>query len=143
MSSQSSYGGTTMLIRYYVVSTKCGHVGRNNYITIDFAVKAINSKEASNKVRQFPRVKKHHKDVIESITEISKEEYHQQRMRNHLDPYLNATSKQEQNVICMDLEHRIKRHQMKEKIDYKYKRKNRINFLIKKRKIEHRLMAYF
>ena len=47
-------------IKYYNVTAKCGHVGRENYIPISFAVKAQSAKEASKRVRNFPRVKHDH-----------------------------------------------------------------------------------
>ena len=32
-------------MRYFIVTAKCGHVGRDNYIPIDFAVKAESASE--------------------------------------------------------------------------------------------------
>ena len=135
--------GSVMWGKYYIVSTKCGHVGRKNYITIDFPVKASSSKEASKKVRQFPRVKRHRKDVIENVEEVDREIYNLQKMKNHQDPYLKARSKQEQNRLCKDLELRIKKHHVVEDEDYYIKRQRRVNYLMKKRAIERKLSPSF
>jgi len=64
-----------ILLKYYRVKAKCGHVGRNNYILKDFYVKATNGKEAAKQVRYTPRVKHHQKDAIQKVEEISLEEY--------------------------------------------------------------------
>ena len=51
-------------MRYFTVTAKCGHVGRDCYIPITFAVKANSAKEAASVTRFLPRVKHHHKYAI-------------------------------------------------------------------------------
>ena len=60
---------------YFIVKTKCGHVGRNMYVPIDFAIWAENAREAAVIARQRPGVKRNHPDAILSVTEITREEY--------------------------------------------------------------------
>ena len=60
---------------YFEVIAKCGHVGRNKYIPIKFAVEAESGKDAAAMVRRFPRVKHNHKDAILDCKEIFYEEY--------------------------------------------------------------------
>lgn len=83
-------------IKYYNVTAKCGHVGRENYIPISFAVKANSAKEASKRVRNFPRVKHDHKDAILSCKEINEEEFNNLVKINNNDSYLTCKSKREQ-----------------------------------------------
>ena len=40
-------------IKYYNVTAKCGHVGRENYIPISFPVKALNAKKLVNELETF------------------------------------------------------------------------------------------
>jgi hypothetical protein len=87
-------------IKYYNVTAKCGHVGRENYIPISFPVKANSAKEASKRVRDFPRVKHDHKDAIISCVEINEEEYNSLLELNNNDAYLTCKSKREQKQNC-------------------------------------------
>lgn len=97
--------------KFYAVKAKCGHVGRNNYLPITFGIKAYSGKEAAEKVRYMPRVKHHHKDAILSVREINYEEFLAIIQMNNEDSYLKVTSKQDQNLYCLDLDDRlIKEH---------------------------------
>ena len=93
-------------IKYYNVTAKCGHVGRENYIPISFAVKANSAKEASKRVRNFPRVKHDHKDAILSCKEINEDEFNNLVKINNNDSYLTCKSKREQKQTC-DLINRL------------------------------------
>lgn len=95
-----------MVNRYYRVKTKCGHVGVNNCIWIDFAIMAMSGKEAAKKARELPRVKRHQKYAIDSVVEISLEEFNTLREENENDPYLHCKNKKEQNQI-KDINKRI------------------------------------
>ena len=72
--------------RYFKVNAKCGHVGKGNYINIDFAVIASNAKEAAAKARFFGRVKHHYKDAINSVKEIGYEEFNELLAELKSDP---------------------------------------------------------
>ena len=91
----------------FIVTTKCGHVGKNNYIVIDFAVKAETAKEAARKARHIPRVKHDWKDAIIEVKEVTFDNYLAQVQKNVNDGYLNAKSVQEQRISCENLYSRI------------------------------------
>ena len=83
-------------MRYFMVTAKCGHVGKDFYIPIDFPVMADSAKEAAARARQLPRVKHHHKDAILSVTEVSYSDYTDQCNVNRYDPYLQCRNIQDQ-----------------------------------------------
>ena len=87
-------------MKTYEVSAKCGHVGKNYYITKIFAVEAESGRDAAEAVRAFPRVKHHHKDAIISVTEIDQDRYWAIRETNRSDLYFRCTSIQEQRLFC-------------------------------------------
>ena len=94
-------------MKYYIVTTKCGHVGKNNYILIDFPVIAEDGKEAAKIAREIPRVKHHHKDAIRKVEEVSYERFLLLCKFNNHDDYLKSNSKQEQLLYCEDIKDRI------------------------------------
>ena len=83
-------------MNYYKVEAKCGHVGRNKYVVKCFPVCADSGKEAAKQVRDFPRVKHHHKDAILSTSKISEEEFYELHKNNDNDPYFKCTCVQDQ-----------------------------------------------
>lgn len=98
-----SIGGSDKIImakKMYEVSAKCGHVGRGYYVEKVFAVKADSAKDAAAMVRQFPRVKHHHKDAIRYVELIDESRFMEIREVNQQDPYMICQSKQEQNKLC-------------------------------------------
>lgn len=120
---------------YYEVIAKCGHVGRKHYVPIKFAVIAENGKEAAKIIRQFPRVKRNHKDAILSVNKISYERYLEIIEINHNDQYLKCHSKHEQKLIN-DFEERLEDdfHDLEVKYD-KQARIDRVTYKLKKNKI--------
>ena len=84
-------------MKYYLVTAKCGHVGRDKYIPIDFPIQAENGKDAARYARNIRRVKHDHKDAILRVVEVSQEKYEEQMIINSYDPYLNVKSKYQQN----------------------------------------------
>lgn len=118
-------------MKYYKVTAKCGHVGKGCYIPIDFPVRAESKTEAAKIVRNFPRVKHHHKDAILDCREVSFEEYRAIHEKNQADTYLCCHSSSEQKRIC-NLEDRI----IKEaKSETQFSRNDKIGYLLKKRRI--------
>ena len=85
-------------MRYFMVTAKCGHVGRDYYIPIDFPVRADSAKEAAAAARSLPRVKHHHKDAILSVMEVSYADYEDLRYVNSFDPYLHCRCIQDQRA---------------------------------------------
>ena len=59
-----------MIMKYFMVIAKCGHVGKNNYYKGTLFFKAENAKDAARKARECPRVKHDQKDAILSVKEI-------------------------------------------------------------------------
>lgn len=92
---------------YYLVTVKCGHVGRHRYMPITFAVKAEDGKDAVEIVRTFPRVKRGHKDFVLNIELTDLEGYEKQIQINSNDPYLRIGSKSEQKTILDLIENRL------------------------------------
>ena len=91
--------------KYYEVECKCGHVGRDYYIPIRFAVTASSKKEAAAIGRHIPRCKHHHKDCVLNVRELSFQEFVKLKEENANDPYLRCTNKQEQSLY--DLSNRL------------------------------------
>ena len=85
-------------MRYFMVTAKCGHVGKDFYIPIDFPIRADSAKEAAAAARSLPRVKHHHKDAILSVMEVSYADYEDLRYVNSFDPYLHCRCIQDQRA---------------------------------------------
>jgi hypothetical protein len=83
---------------FYVVTAKCGHVGRSRYCLKPFYVAAPDGRSAARIVRCTGRVKHHHKDAIRDVAEISAAEYLAGRRANGRDPYFCSSSVQEQRM---------------------------------------------
>ena len=115
--------------KYFKVNAKCGHVGRGNFINIDFAVVAENAKEAAAKTRMFGRVKHHYKDAINFVEEINIDEFNELVEKLSNDPYIGCDNIQEQRRI-EDFYDRISAY------DYEEEKKDRcVEYKMKKRKI--------
>lgn len=84
----------------YEVCAKCGHVGKNNYVDVIFAVRATSGKEAARVARAFPRVKHHHKDAIRYVVQIDEVRYWEIRKANNSNPYFLCHNIQEQRRTC-------------------------------------------
>ena len=122
-------------MNFYLVTTKCGHVGKNSYIPIIFPVKAETGREAASLARQFPRVKHNHKDAILDVRCITLEEFLEIKESNNNDLYLKCHSKQEQNLIVNLSERMVDDlHNVKQVFD-KQARLDRVAYKIKKNKI--------
>ena len=81
---------------YFEVKCKCGHVGRNHYIPISFAIFAKDAKDAALIARWMPRCKHHQKDCVIEVKKITFKQYMKLREENENDPYLKCHSIQEQ-----------------------------------------------
>ena len=88
-----------MKSKFFRVTCKCGHVGRQFFVRIDFPVNADSGKEAAEIARNMPRVKHNHKDAILNCVEIDYEEYQIIQKINNNDPYLKCKNPQEQAHI--------------------------------------------
>ena len=83
-------------MKYFMVTAKCGHVGRGFYYEGKFFTKAKSGKEAALKVRYFPRVKHDHKDAILSVIELDYINFVIGKIIMQDNPYFKCNSKQEQ-----------------------------------------------
>ncbi len=98
--------------RYFAVTCKCGHVGRDHYIPITFAIVAGNKKEASEKASTFPRVKKNHRYRILSNKEIDYQTYLKIKADNEKDPYLHIKTKSQQRLIQPEIDKRTVKEEL-------------------------------
>ena len=96
-----------LTLKKYIVTAKCGHVGRMHYIPIDFPIEATSKKEASRIARQIGRVKHDHGDAILNCRAVSDEEYNKQIEINKKDIYLSLRSKHAQNEVEDMIKHRL------------------------------------
>lgn len=95
-------------MKYFKVTAKCGHVGgTHKYIPIDFFCAADTASLAAGFVRKAPRVKHHQKDAIMDIVEISYEDYLKGGEAMCNDPFLNCTSKQQQDSFGDEIYDRV------------------------------------
>ena len=125
-----------MEIKYYAVTTKCGHVRKSKYVEVTFAIAAESGKEAARIGRNMPRVKHDHPMAIIDVVRISYEDYLELKENNSNNPYLKCTNKQEQNRFCPDIYDNVKNLYEENGLEnYKEKRKQRLDFLFKKRKV--------
>ena len=114
--------------KYYKVTAKCGHVGKGNYVPINFAVKAENASEASQIAKRFPRVKKQLWDCIIACAEISKKEYKELIYINKNDPYLNCRCARDHALVVNEDERVIRmektysRHKVEPVKNMKYRK---------------------
>lgn len=106
---------------YFEVIAKCGHVGRNKYIPIKFAVEAESGKDAAAMVRRFPRVKHDHKYAILSVAKIDYARYMEINAINDNNPYLKCKSKYEQRLI-VGLDEQLEEDDHSKKVKYKKER---------------------
>ena len=122
-----------MKLKFYRVTCKCGHVGRQFFVRIDFPVAAFSGKEAAKIARGIPRVKHDHKDAILNCVEIDHEEFLILQKINMNDPYLQCKNKQEQSKI-IGFEKRLEAEPRYVKA-IKQDRKDIIRYKQRKRKI--------
>ncbi len=94
-------------MKYFKVTAKCGHVGKNNYYRGNLFIKAESGKEAAKIARDIPRVKHDRKDAILDVQEIDFETFETGRMINHGIHYYTCESKQEQNYYLYEIEENI------------------------------------
>ncbi|GHU60840.1 hypothetical protein FACS189445_1370 [Spirochaetia bacterium] len=73
--------------KFYSVRCKCGHVGRGNYIPLDFPIYAESATAAAAIARNKGGVKHHHQDAILAIEEIPYEKFIQIRREYRGDIY--------------------------------------------------------
>ena len=82
-------------MKYYLVTAKCGHVGKGKYIEVDFPIYARTKNEAAQKCLKKKKVKKQLKNAISWVREITLEEYEQKLISFKNNKYIKAHTKRE------------------------------------------------
>lgn len=121
--------------KYFAVTVKAGHVGRNNYIIKTLAIRAESGKEAAYIARWKGRVKHHDKKAILNVEEVSMEDYYDLKKKNDDDLYFSCTSRQEQNRLCQYIKESIRKEERKDNDFDSGNREGRIEYKMKKNKI--------
>lgn len=94
-------------MKYFMVTAKCGHVGKNNYYKCTLFLKAENGRAAAKIARDCPRVKHDQKDAILSVTEIDSIVFEAGRELNHSIHYFTCESIQEQRMYFSEIEDNV------------------------------------
>ena len=116
-------------MKYYLVDAKCGHVGARKYIVKTFPVVASSKSEAAAKIKRCNKVKKHLKDCIINVVEVTLNEFLIQKEMNLIDKYLHSHCKSEIiEIINSDL--------IQENINCNKKYKSRMEFECRKQKVD-------
>lgn len=125
-------------IKYYLVTAKCGHVGKGNYIEIEFPTYAKSAHDASQLVLTRPKVKKHLKNAITAIYEIDYEEYLKRLDSFKNNEYIKSHYKKEISTLDLII------NRIDSPIIYKSSFKSRIervNYIMKRNKIQEVLLS--
>lgn len=125
-----------MTKKYFAVTVKLGHVGKNKCIIKTVPIEAESGKDAAYQARWMPRVKHHDKRVIINVKEIDLEAYLILLIEKGLDPYFQCKNIQEQRNECEGIEDEIQ-YMEEDEIDYENRektRKSKVNFKNKKNK---------
>ncbi|MBQ0003934.1 MAG: hypothetical protein KBT21_10425 [Treponema sp.] len=94
-------------MKYYEVTVKFGHVGKNKYYKGNVYLKAENGKEAAQKARSCPRVKHDHKDAILSVVELDYETFQTHFDHNREISYFSCYNVQEQRDCICEIQDQI------------------------------------
>ena len=133
--------------KYYIVGTKCGHVGRNKWIEINIPIIADSGKEAAFKARMTPRVKHHKKDAILFVKEVSGVEYLVCLKEYRKDPYVKCKNIQDQRMIenfnCRVKENEIEEREFRNKKESARFKNKKQQILIKEMKNKEKEYYYY
>lgn len=94
--------------KYYSIIAKCGHVGANKYIDINFPIIASSEEDAIKIISVMPRVKKGLANFITRFSEITYEQYLEMEEAFKNNNYLKCTSDREQKDLCPNIDKEIK-----------------------------------
>lgn len=94
-------------MKYFMVTVKCGHVGKNNYYKGTLFLKAENGRAAAKQARECPRVKHDQKDAILSVSEIDEKFFEIGCELNHTIHYYTCKSIQEQRRYFSEIENNV------------------------------------
>ncbi len=94
-------------MKNFMVTVKCGHVGKNNYYKGTLFLKAENGKDAARRARECPRVKHDQKDAILEVKEVDEFLYEIGRELNNGIHYYTCENIQEQRMYFSEIENNI------------------------------------
>ena len=116
--------------KFYLVTAKCGHVGKYRFIEVQFPVCAESAHEASQKVLNKPKVKRQLKNAISDVKEINENEYINKKRELHNNSYISSHTKKEIINYIEDAKY-LGRMTKKYKNSFS-SRLERVQFLLKK-----------
>ena len=119
-------------MRFYVVTAKCGHVGRGKYLEIEFPIYAESMHDASQMCLHRPKVKKHLKNAITSVREVSFDTFKEVLADFRCNSFVRAHTKKE-TIPWLDRVQLL--NSETEKKSSFVTREERISFLMKKNKL--------
>ena len=90
--------------KYYIVIAKCGHVGKGKYVEINFPTIASNMSDAAQQVLKAGKVKKHLKNAITDVYEVSKDEYLSCKDKFKNNEYIHSHCKSEISIESLDIQ---------------------------------------
>jgi len=103
--------------KYFIVTAKCGHVGKGKYIEVEFPTISTSKMEAAQAVLKAGKVKKHLKNAISSVCEINEDEYLEVKESFDNNKYIHSHYKKEVS---------LERYEIKT-LDFKIKSKTSFN----------------
>ncbi len=121
-------------MRYYLVTAKCGHVGKGKYFEVDFPIKAETKSEAAQYCLTKPKVKKHLDNAISYVVEITYDEYIEKTIEHKNDSFVKAHTKKE-IAEYFDIANELPLNRETKKSSFE-SRKERIYYLLKKYKLQ-------
>lgn len=118
-------------MKYYLVVAKCGHVGNKKYIDIFFPIRALSKSDAAQAVLKRKKVKKHLKDAITSVEEISFDRYVDLCKNNPHSSYLRSHYSNEFDLCDYEVKTLPKRYEKKVEFE---SRSERVAYILKRNK---------
>ena len=119
-------------MKYYLVTAKCGHVGNGKYLEINFPIYAESKSDAAQKCLKRGKVKKHLKNAISFVQEISFEEFQEELIQFRNNGFVKAHTKNEVIEYLDDVQELEHKRSWKKSFN---DRKERILYMMKKNKI--------
>lgn len=116
-------------MKYFMVTAKCGHVGKNYFYKGNLFIEAENGKAAALKARFNPRVKHDHKDAILKVTEIDYFMYLAGLDVQKTNPYYSCSNIQEQREILSEIEQNIYEEDWVRMEPKKYPKKHSLKYI--------------
>jgi hypothetical protein len=90
-------------MKFFEVTAKCGHVGRGQFYTGLFYVRAEDGSAVAAIVRMMPRVKHDHKNAILAVIKVDYTAFRTGQLLHRANPYFNCHSVQEQRLRLAEI----------------------------------------